>query len=71
MKWTKTPPTVPGLWWVRCDGGTAELVELFMDNKGILRVEAGDYPSLRVDEEYPPKWGHEWAGPILPPEETR
>ncbi len=67
-EWTRTPPTVPGWWWLRSDGnvnGHPIRVETNPRDGGLF-VQRNDegWPVARYTEVF----GAEWAGPLEGPQ---
>jgi len=77
LRWTRTPPTEAGFWWVRypIDPYTARTAIVAVDHPIILGrpritgpLMARDYDGRRARRVDLIK-NAEWAGPIAPPEE--
>lgn len=74
MKWTKTPPTEPGWYWVKWDsGGTMppEIVRMTADSSRDLRFNRWWFSGNECESHQFEMDTYEfWPEPLLPPEET-
>jgi len=66
LKWTRTPPTEAGWYWLQRRGDPPEMVEVWAGSSGELLIGESCVPvsSLLHPDDV------RWSGPIPPPEEA-